>query len=182
MEYNKLGLKSEVLWNTTMWNGMEIKVKESLPIDKKYDIVMITLQEAFENGIYNPIKLELYFHVNLVLSCVDLDFTDEERSDKVKLYNEMHDSGFLDVVLDAFDEVEYKEMLEDIEAIAETSLKYNSSAAAVLREFIEDLPEHAAAAQKIVDNFDPNKYKAVVDFAKAANGGRKIPNNVEESK
>ena len=53
-------------------------------------------------------------------------------------------------------------------------MKYNSTAASILRNFIEDLPANAEAAQKIVDNFDSEKFQAVVDFAKATNNGNKI--------
>ena len=36
----------------------------------------------------------------------------------------------------------------------------------------------AEAAAKIVENFDPNQFKAVVDFARYANGGRDIKTNL----
>ena len=62
--------------------------------------------------------------------------------------------------------------------LEELSLKieeYNTTAASVIRGLIDDLPANAEAAQKIVENFDPTKYQAVIDFAKAANGGRELP-------
>jgi hypothetical protein len=86
----------------------------------------------------------------------------------------MKSTGFLDEFLKHIDPVLYGEMLEDIEDIAEKSMTYKSTAASVLRNFIEDLPANAEAAAQIVENFDPDKYQAVVDFAKAANGGRPI--------
>ena len=42
---------------------------------------------------------------------------------------------------------------------------------------IDDLPANAEAAAKIVESFDPNQFKAVVDFARYANGGRDIITN-----
>jgi hypothetical protein len=53
-------------------------------------------------------------------------------------------------------------------------LTYNTTTAAVISKFIDDLPANAEAAKKIVDNFDQTKYKAVIDFAQAANGGRTL--------
>ena len=53
-------------------------------------------------------------------------------------------------------------------------LKYNTTAAAVIRSLITDLPKQAEAANKIIENFDKEKFQAVIDFAQAANGGRPI--------
>lgn len=175
MEYKDLGLVRTVLKDSFDWAGKKISFYKYLPIESKYDIVMITLQESFEDGIYNPIKLDMNFHVNLVFMYTDLVFTEEERSDIGKLYDEMKSTGFLDEFLRHINPDEYKEMQEDIDDIAELSMTYKTTAASVFSKFVDDLPTNAEAAQKIVENFDANKYKEVVEFAKAANGGRPIP-------
>ena len=53
-------------------------------------------------------------------------------------------------------------------------MKYNLSTASIIRNIVNDLPAQAQAAMDIVNNFDQNKFQAVVDFAKAANGNRPI--------
>ena len=50
-------------------------------------------------------------------------------------------------------------------------------ATAFLTKVIQDLPKNAEAAAKIVDEFDPEKFQQVIDFATAANGGRPIGSN-----
>jgi hypothetical protein len=52
------------------------------------------------------------------------------------------------------------------------------SVGATINKLINDLPKNAEAAAKIVENFDPQKYKEVVDFARYANGGRDINTNL----
>ena len=175
MNYSDLDLKKNIETDTFKWKDKEIQILKYLPIDDKYDIIMITLQKSFEEGIYNPIKLDLFFHLNLVYLYTDLEFTQEERNEETKLYDEMKSSGFLDEFLKYVNPNEYKEMQEDIEDIAELSVRYKASAASVLRSFINDLPANVEAATKMVENFDPEKYQAVVDFAKSANGGRALP-------
>ena len=61
-----------------------------------------------------------------------------------------------------------------IERTMKEDLQYNTTAASVIKSIIVDLPKSAEAANSIVDNFDPEKFQAVLDFAKAANGGREI--------
>ena len=174
MEYKSLELKRNLDMKQFSWNGKEIKIKKYLPIEAKYDIVMITIQEAYEEGIYNPIRLDMHFHLNLVYMYSNLEFTEEERQDPSKLYDEMKGAGFLDEFLKHLNPDEYKEMLEYIEEIIRDKQKYNTSMTSIINKFIEDLPQNAEAARQIVDNFNPEKYQAVVDFAKAANGNRQI--------
>ena len=45
------------------FNGNQFEVLQYLPIEDKYDLVMVTLQNCFENGIYNPIKKDMFFHL-----------------------------------------------------------------------------------------------------------------------
>ena len=174
LKYSDLKLKKDVTKKIFKWNGLDIKVLDYLPIEDRYDIVMITLQKAYEDGIYNPIKLDMFFHLNLVYMFTNIEFSDEDRENESKLYDEMKSSGFLSEFLKNVNPVEYKEMQEDIEDIVNLSLEYKNSAASVIRNFINDLPANAEAAAKIVENFDSEKYSAVVDFAKAANGGRPV--------
>lgn len=174
LNYKDLGLKRLIMKDTFKWGDKNIEVLKYLPVEAKYDIVMITLQKAQEEGYYNPIKLDMYFHLNLVYMYTNLQFSDEDRQDEGKLFDELKSSGFLATFLQYIDKDEYMEMQEDIDSIAELSLRYNSSAGAVFNKFVDDLPANVEAAQKIVDNFEPSKYQAVVDFAKAANGNRPI--------
>jgi hypothetical protein len=53
-------------------------------------------------------------------------------------------------------------------------MTYNTTAAGVIYNLFKELPAQAENLKEIIDNFDPQKYQAVVDFAKAANGGREI--------
>lgn len=174
MDYKDLHLLRDTSTDTFKWNDKEISILRYLPIDYKYDIEIITLQKSFEDGVYNPLKMDVFFHLNLVYSYTDIIFSAEDREDEFKLYDELKSSGFLDAFLQHINPNEYGEMLLDIEDMASKSMKYQSTAASVLKNFINDLPANAEAAAKIVDNFNPEKYQAVIDFAKAANGGREI--------
>lgn len=174
IKYSDLKLKTDNSIKIFKWNGKDIELKNYIPIEDKYDIVMISLQKAFEDGIYNSIKLDMYFHLNLIYMYSNIVFTDAEREDESKLYDEMQSSGFIDEFLKNINAKEYKELQETVEEIGGLRMKYNSTAASVIHSLINDLPANAEAAQKIVENFNPEKYQAVIDFAKAANGGREI--------
>lgn len=174
VNYKDLDIKNQNTFCIFEWNGKDINVKQNISTSDKYDIVMISLQEAEENGYVNSILLDMYFHLNLVYIYTDIIFEDTDREDPFKLYDELKNSGFMDAFLDVIDEEEYQEMLDAIDEIKYYKFKYGCSLSSIAQKFIDDLPANAKAAMDIVDNFEPEKFKAVQDFAKAANGGRDI--------
>lgn len=155
-------------------NNQEITVKQEISTNDLYDLIMITLQEAKEEYIYNPFKLDVFFHVNLIMMITDIEFTPEEKMDKFDIYNKLTKSGLLIEILDNFPINNYKYIREAIEATVNKLEEYENRAVALISKIITDLPAQAEAAAKIVEEFDPEKYQKVIDFATAANGGRPI--------
>ena len=153
----------------------DINVRKTLTTDEKYDIVMISLQQAKEeNAYYNPILLDMFFNLNLVYTYTDIIFDEEDRMEPSKVYDALKNSGFMDALFNVIDENDYQEMFDAIDEIKYQKNKYNASFASVANKFIDDLPANAKAALDIVDNFDENKFGAAQAFAKALNGGREI--------
>lgn len=168
----KLALDKEV--NEFEFNDHKIEVKKYLPIEDKIDLVQITLQRSEEDGIYNEALLDMYFNLYIVFLYTNISFTDKQKEDLAKLYDLMQCNGLIPKVIANMEESEYSMLLDYMEKIREDRLKYKQTAAAVLQSIIGDLPANAEAAAQIVDNFNPEQYQNVVDFARAANGGRDI--------
>lgn len=178
ISYANLKLKPDTSVSTFDFEGNTVEVLNYLPIEDKYDLVMITLQKAEEDGIYNQLKLDVYFHLHLVYMYTNLSFTEKQKENEMKIYDTLKSNGFIDKLLEVIDEKEYDDLFTYMTTIEEDTMRYKNTAGAVLQSVINDLPKNAAAAAEIVNNFDPQKYQAVVDFATAANGGRPI-NNLE---
>lgn len=172
--YSTLKLKTDDSVNTFEFQGKTIEVLKYLNIEDKYDLVMITLQKAFENGIYNAMKVDVFFHLHLVYMYTNLSFTDKQKENELKLYDTLKSNGFIDLLLETIEESEYNFLYECINEIISDSLNYRNTAGAVIQSLINDLPKNAEAAAKIVDSFNPEKYKQVIQFAEAANGDRPL--------
>lgn len=167
-------LKLKIKEETKKIENTDIEVLQYLPIEDKLDLIEITLQKAREDRLYNPMKVDMFFHLNIVYLYTNITFTDKQREDEYKLYDILQTNGIIDQVIDAMNENEYNLLLTKINEKISDELTYNTTAAAIISKIIDDLPVNAEAAQKIVDNFDKDKYKAVIDFAQAANGGNPI--------
>ena len=177
VSYANMKLKTNTAVNTFEFCGQKIEVLKYLPAADKYDLLMVTLQKSLEGNIYNEFKLNLYFELNLVYMYTNISFTEKQREDEFKLYDTLRSNGFFESFYEALDDKEYEELFDQIAELKSTMEKSKGSVAGVIANIIEDLPVNAEAAAKIVENFDPSQFQAVVDFARYANGGRDINTN-----
>lgn len=174
VSYANMKLKINNQTKTLDWNGQKIEIREYLSFEDKYDLVMITLQKSLEDGYYNPIKLDMYFHLYLVYMYTNISFTEKQREDEIKIYDTLKSNGFIDAFLDTLNEDEYTDLynfLIDTQNALET---YKQSTVSLIQSLINDLPKQAEAMKDIMDNFNPEKYQEVINFAKAANGNRNV--------
>ena len=140
---------------------------------------MVTLQKSEESsGAYNEFKLNVYFDLNLVYMYTNISFTEKQREDELKIYDNLKSNGFFEQFYQAMEETEYSELFELLNTIKKTDMEYKTSVGAIVNKLVEDLPANAEAAAKIVNSFNPEQYKAVVDFANYANGNRNIKTNL----
>jgi hypothetical protein len=177
VSYANMKLKTDTAVNTFEFCGQKIEVLKYLPAADKYDLLMVTLQKSLEGNIYNEFKLNLYFELNLVYMYTNISFTEKQREDEFKLYDTLRSNGFFELFYEALDDKEYEELFDQIAELKATMEKSKGSVAGVIANIIEDLPANAEAAAKIVENFDPQQFKEVIDFARYANGGRDINTN-----
>lgn len=174
VSFTNLKLKVDTSTKTVEIGNNKIKVLQYLPVEDKYDLVMITLQKAYEEGIYNPIKLEKYFHLYLVYMYSNINFTDKQKEDENKLYNILESNGIINSIIDAIPEEEFNKIFNYLSQIMTDRFESKKYIGSVISNFITDLPNQMQTVQQMVNDFDPNQYQAVLDFAKAANGGRDI--------
>ena len=174
IKYSDLNLSVNNTVKEVSFKDIKFNVLKYLPWDKKYDLIMITLQQSQENGIFNQLKLDMFFHLYMVYLYTDIEFTDEEKSDTIKIYDELKSSGLMDIVIGAIEEDEYNSLIDMMSEIVKDRTEMNKSVFGVLDKFINELPEKAQVAMNLIENFDKEKFQNVIDFATAANGNRPI--------
>ena len=172
--YANLKLKVNTEVKSVDYNSNIIEVLQYLPVDDKYSLINVTLQKAKEGNIYNPLKKDMYFHLNLVYMYSSLTFTEKQREDESKLYDTLVSNGLMDLIIEAIPESEYTILYSYLDEQEELLLTYKNTFGGAVTEIIENMPLRAEEMQKIVDTFDKDKFQNVLDFARAANGGREI--------
>lgn len=172
--FTKLNLKKNENIKEINFNDNTIEIKQYLSITDKIDLVDITLQKSKENRIYNPLKINMYFHLHLIYLYTNIVFTDKQKEDEEKLYDILESNGLIDKIIAEIPEKEYSELLNMTNEKVETELKYSTTAAAIIDNLIQDLPIQAGKMTEIMNEFDLEKYQNVLNFVKAANGGNSI--------
>lgn len=167
--FSNLRLKPVKSVQTFEFEGAEIEVLNYLPISEKNDLIMITLQESEENGLYNPNKLEMYFNLNLVYMYTNLSFTEKQKEEPAKLYDILKTHKFFEKFIVAMPDSEYYYLHNTLNEYMEKILTYRNTAGAVIQSIIQDLPKNAQAAADLVNSFDKEKFKEVVNLANAVN-------------
>ena len=95
------------------------------------------------------------------LSTVDTDVTEVELA--------FFGGSFTAIPQDELNNLEH-----NLRMYIEMHQTYERTFAGVLNGYLEMLPKNIEAVKEIMSKFNPEDFKAVIDFAKAANGGRPI--------
>lgn len=172
--YSSLKLKINKEVKSFQFDDSVIEVLQYLPVEDKMDLIDITIQKGMTNSGYNPIKLDMYFHLNLLYLVTNITFTEKQREDEWKLYDTIRSSGLLEECLKNINANEYNELYGYLQEMVSLQMSYKNSFSGVASKLINDLPANANAAMEIVNNFDKDKFSEVIKFAEAANGGRPI--------
>lgn len=171
----KLKVKTEI--NTFDFCGNKIEVLKYLPAQDKYNLLESVLSKSLEDNFYNEFKLNLYFELYLVYMYTNISFTEKQKEDEFKLYDTLKSNGFFELFYNALEDTEYDDLIKQMIDIRNSVEKSMLSAASIFSTLVEDLPKNAAAAAEIVNSFNPQSYKEVIDFARYANGSRDINTN-----
>ena len=172
--YASLKLKTNADVETFDFNGNTVELLQYLPIQDKYDLIAMALENSVEGGIYNPIKLDMYFHLYLVYMYTNVTFTDKQREDEMKLYDTLQSNGFIDMVLDRISDSEYNTLTTYLEETLDYLVEYQNTTAFLLKGVIADFTSKFNGIQDMIKDIDEEKFTEVINFAKSLNGGREI--------
>lgn len=170
--YTNLKLKTDTSKSIIKFNDIEIEVLQYLPIEDKISLINVAVQKSREDGGFNPLKLKMYFFLNIIYMYTNITFTPKQREDESKLFDALMSNEIVDAVKEAMNEREFaflKEMY--FQVVAKEERKMNSIYG-LIESFIYELPNKAEEAAEIIKNFDPNKFQEVIEFAKSANNGK----------
>lgn len=137
--YTKLGLKVNQEVSSFLYNENEIEVKHYLPMEEKVDFVEFVLNNsAVDMKFYNPVRVEAYFTVGVVLFYTNVNCTDKQKENIAKLYDTFVSTGFYNEVISRISEEEMATLLDMVEDTIHSVYNYNNSAMGILDSISTD--------------------------------------------
>lgn len=166
MKYSDLNIKLNIETKDIEFNGKNIKIKQYLSAESKLDIINAALDNSEINGVYNDFMVNIFANVYIVFYYTDLEFTLGEKEDVSKIYDELASSGLLKMILNSIPKSEIDCIAENIVNFEQQRLKNNLSIVSVLKGFMNFDVEDIEKVTNLLETFDQDKYKQVVDLAK----------------
>lgn len=184
IKYSDLDFKQEDTDKYTVitFKDKEIKVLKYLPSIEKYNLLNTTLlQSTDDTVIINEYKLDMFFNINLAIAYTNIVFSKEEQDMELSdLYDKFKISGLLDMIIDAIPDDEYATLYSSLVSNKEEYVSERKSVSYGIANAIEQISKKLPKQEEMqnllqsLKDFNPEDYSNVVEFAKAANGGRDI--------
>ena len=140
----------------------DVVVKQYLPIKDKADLVTYVIQSAFdENGLFSPVRQEIYVTIGLLRWYTNINFTDNMMINVEKTYDSIV-LNHVNNLLDEINEDEYNCIIDMIDdAVIETK-DYLRSFAGQLRSARQDYDETNFDMEKIAETLQDPKQIGLV--------------------
>lgn len=139
--YSKLGLNKMINKDPVIihFNDLDVEVSQYLPIEKKLDLITDIINQSLDdNNYFNPCRIEIFNTVKIIEAYTNLTFTDKQKEDIFKLYDQLVASGFAKVIIEAIPKEEYDFIYFSVVKTIKNVYKYKNSAMGILEAVSTD--------------------------------------------
>lgn len=139
--YTKLNAKvnQEVLTMAVEGNANPIEVRQYLPVDEKLGLIGRIIELAHdENNFSNPLKLEVYYTIEMIKAYTNLSFTDKQLEIPNKLYDALMCSGWIKNLFALIPESEKQIIWQGLKDTVNAYYTYRNSAYGIMETMSQD--------------------------------------------
>ena len=135
----KLGLKVNQNVKNIEFNEQIIEVKQYLPINEKLELISSVINSAAdENNFSNPVKENVFLTLEILYHYTNINFTDKQKEDPVKLYDLVISSGLVNKITDLIPEEELDEVINGVAQSVKAIYAYRNSVLGILESISQD--------------------------------------------
>lgn len=139
VSFTKLGLAKNQEVKIVNWNEQDIEVKQYLPINEKLTLISNVLNNAHdENNFSNPVKVNLFTALEIMYAYTNINFTDKQKEDPVKLYDLLSGSKLYDKIVENIPVEEYLNVVNGIDETIDAVYTYRNSVMGILDTISND--------------------------------------------
>ena len=139
VSFTKLGLKKNEEVGILHINEQDIEVKQYLPINEKLELISSVINSAAdENNFSNPVKENVFLTLEILYHYTNINFTDKQKEDPIKLYDLVVSSGLVNKVTNLIPEEELDEVINGVAQSVKAIYTYRNSALGILESISQD--------------------------------------------
>ena len=139
VSFTKLGLKKNEDVGILHINEQDVEVKQYLPINEKLELISSVINSAAdENNFSNPVKENVFLTLEILYHYTNINFTDKQKEDSVKLYDLVVSSGLVNKVTDLIPEEELDEVINGVAQSVKAIYTYKNSILGILESISQD--------------------------------------------
>lgn len=157
VSFIKLGLKKNEEIKTIKFNDIEIEVKQYLPANDKLALIGNVINNSHSTNFANPVLIEVMGSLEIIYTYTNINFTDKQKEDPMKLYDLLNSSGLIDAIVSAIPQVEYETVIDGISDTIEAVYAYENSAMGILNTISKDYSNLELDATKISEKLSDEK-------------------------
>ena len=110
------------------WKDQKIEVKQYLPVAEKLDLISrIINYSADDHVFYNPCKVQIFETIEIILAYTNINITEKQQEDILKLYDLFISSGFADKIKEIIPNEELNYLDDSIWATIKEIYRYRDS-------------------------------------------------------
>ena len=137
--FSKLGVKINQEVKTITWNDQTIEVKQYLPVNNKLELISRVINlSADENNFANPVKVDIYFAIEVIDAYTNISFTEKQKEDVCKLFDGITSTGLFAAIKDAIPAEEYDNLYYDMNGCISAVYHYKNSVMGILENITTD--------------------------------------------
>ena len=161
--FSNLNLTLNENVKTVKVNDIEIEVKQYLPIEKQIDIIANTLMySADDNNFANPSKVEVFFNLELIYAYTNLEFTEEEKNDPVKLYDLLESNDIFNIIIAEIPDEQYFNLQRNMEETISNYYQQQNSALGILERASTDYKDLDFDAESIKEKLNTSLFLLIM--------------------
>ena len=140
VSFTKLGLIKNQEVKLLNWNDQDIEIKQYLSVKDKMELVSNVLNYSHdgESNFANPIRLDVYTTLEILYFYTNINFTDKQKEDALKLYDLVIGSGLYGKIIDLIPAEEYYDLLNTIQESIDAIYAYQNSVMGILDNVVND--------------------------------------------
>ena len=117
------------------WKDQKIEVKQYLSVAEKLDLISkIINYSADDHVFYNPCKVQIFETIEIILAYTNINITEKQQEDILKLYDLFISSGFADKIKEVIPEEELNYIDDSVWATIKEIYRYRDSFMGVMEQ------------------------------------------------